>query len=214
MVNPTAVTWLDKVKWDANGLVPVIAQEASTNDVLMFAWMNREALAKTIETNRAVAASYWHWYFLQQPAPFPERLIEADPDYFYETCLFDWGAAKAGDFDPEILAEYRRCWRDPAMIHGSCADYRAAATIDLEHDAADLERQVECPTLILYGAKGQMAKLFDLPAQWSKRCANRVEASLPGGHFFVDQFPEQTARILAEFLSAGAAASSGRSATS
>jgi haloacetate dehalogenase len=178
--------------------------------------------AMFMDTNRAVAASYWHWYFLQQPAPFPERLIEADPDYFYETCLFGWGAAKAADFDPEMLAEYRRCWRDPAMIHGSCADYRAAATIDLEHDAADLARQVECRTLVFYGAKGQMAKLFDLPAEWRKRCANRVEASLPGGHFFVDQFPDETARILAGFLSttpppprrADAAASSDRSATS
>ena len=68
------------------------------------------------KVDRRLASAYWHWYFLQQPAPFPERLIGADPDFFYETCLFGWGAATSGDFDPEQLAEYRRAWRDPAMI--------------------------------------------------------------------------------------------------
>jgi haloacetate dehalogenase len=86
------------------------------------------------------------------------------------------------------------------MIHGSCADYRAAATIDLDHDAADIDRQVKCPTLAFYGAAGTMAPLFDIPAEWRKRCANVTPASLPGGHFFIDQFPDETARILTDFL--------------
>jgi len=156
--------------------------------------------AMLMDTNRKVAGAYWHWYFLSQPEPFPERLIGSDPDYFYETSLVGWGATRLADFDAEMLAEYRRAWRDPAMIHGSCSDYRAATTIDLEHDAADINRKVTCPTLVFYGASGTMAHLFDIPAEWRKRCTNVSEASLPGGHFFVDQFPTQTAERLIQFL--------------
>jgi haloacetate dehalogenase len=155
--------------------------------------------AMFMDTNRKVAGAYWHWYFLSQPAPFPEAMIGHDPDTFYETCLVGWGATKIGDFDAAMLAEYRRCWRDPGMIHGSCSDYRAAAGIDLEHDAADIKSQVACPTLVFYGATGTMAGLFDIPDEWRKRCADVTEAALPGGHFFVDQFPEDTARILGDF---------------
>ena len=156
--------------------------------------------AMFMQTSRHVAGAYWHWYFLSQPEPFPERMIGNEPDHFYETCLVGWGAARLSDFDPEQLADYRRCWRDPAMIHGSCSDYRATASIDLEHDAADLDRRVECPTLVFHGAGGVMARLFDLPAQWRRRCTTVEEAKLPGGHFFVDQYPKETARILLDFL--------------
>jgi haloacetate dehalogenase len=116
------------------------------------------------ETNRHVAGAYWHWYFLSQPEPFPERLIASDPDFFYETCLVGWGATKLADFDAEVVAEYRRCWREPGMIHGSCSDYRAAASIDLEHDAADIDKKVACPTLAFWGGDGVMHKLFDIGA--------------------------------------------------
>lgn len=152
------------------------------------------------DVTRKIAGTYWHWYFLSQPNPFPEHMIGLDPDFFYETCLVGWGATKVEDFDAEMLADYRRCWRDPAMIHGTCSDYRAAATIDMEHDRADLDKKVACPTLVFYGANGTMAKNFDLPVEWRKRCADVQSESLPGGHFFIDQFPEDTARVLARFL--------------
>jgi haloacetate dehalogenase len=153
-----------------------------------------------MDTNRKIAGAYWHWYFLSQPEPFPERLIAADPDYFYETCLVGWGAMKISEFDQDMLAAYRYAWRQPGTIHGSCSDYRAAASIDLEHDEADLERRIECPTLVFYGSMGVMARLFDIPAEWRKRCARVTEQSLPGGHFFIDQFAGETAAILAKFL--------------
>ena len=156
--------------------------------------------AMFMETNRKVAGAYWHWYFLSLPEPFPERLIGNDPDFFFETCLVGWGDTKLSDFDADMMAEYRRAWRDPKMIHGSCSDYRAAASVDLEHDAADIDRKVACPTLVLYGARGPMGQLFDIPAEWRKRCASVTDASLPGGHFFVDQFAAQTAELLAGFL--------------
>jgi len=156
--------------------------------------------AMFVDTNRHVASAYWHWYFLSQPEPFPERLIGGDPDFFYETCLIGWGATRLADFDAAMLAEYRRCWRDPAMIHGSCSDYRAAATIDLEHDALDIGRKVACPVLVFYGASGAMAHCFDIPAQWRTRCTDVSVATAPGGHFFIDHMPEHTAEVLQSFL--------------
>ena len=152
------------------------------------------------ETNRHVASAYWHWYFLSQPEPLPERLIGADPDFFYETCLAGIGVTGLKAFDPAQLEAYRAAWRDPAMIHGSCSDYRAAATIDLDHDAADLDRTVEAPLLAFYGADGLMAKFFDIPAEWRRRATDVRSASLPGGHFFPDVRPKETAEALIGFL--------------
>ena len=156
--------------------------------------------AMFMDMDRHVASGYWHWYFLAQPSPFPEHLIGADPDYFYERCLIGWGAARLEDFDAELLAEYRRCWRDTGMIHGSCSDYRAALRVDLEHDAADIHQKVRCPVLAFWGSRGLMHRFFDIGAQWRKRCAQVSTATLPGGHFFVDQFPDETAKVLLEFL--------------
>lgn len=156
--------------------------------------------AMFMETNHKVSGAYWHWYYLSQAAPFPEKMITADPDFFYETCLLGWGATNVEDFDQEQLADYRRCWRDPEMIHGSCSDYRAAATIDLALDQADINKKVSCPTLVFYGANGTMANCFDLPATWRKRCEEIEVATLPGGHFFVDEFPTETNEILLDFL--------------
>lgn len=156
--------------------------------------------AMFMDTNRHVAGAYWHWYFLSQPAPFPEHMIGLDPDYFFETCMTGWGKMALGDFDSAKLAEYRRCWRNRDMIHGSCADYRAAASIDLEHDAADLGVKVGCPALVFWGANGLMGKLFDMKAEWDKRLADVSTATLPSGHFFPDQHPVETADTLLAFL--------------
>lgn len=156
--------------------------------------------AMFMDTNRHVAGGYWHWYFLSQPSPFPEHMIGLDPDYFYETCLVGWGKTTIQEFDAWQISEYRRCWRDPEMIHGSCSDYRAAATIDLEHDAADISKKVGCSTLVLWGADGLMGRLFDMKAEWEKRLANMTPATLPGGHFFPDKSPRETADVLLAHL--------------
>ena len=152
------------------------------------------------KTDQQFAMAYWHWFFLSQPEPFPEKLIGADPDFFYETCLAGWGAARLADFDAAQLTEYRRCWRDPAMIHGSCSDYRAAASIDLDHDAADIDTKVACPTLVLWGDKGVMAKQYDVAATWRDRCADVRGQAMPGGHFFVDTAAVETVKALQGFL--------------
>lgn len=156
--------------------------------------------AMLMDTNRQVAGAYWHWYFLAQPAPFPERLIAPDPDYFFETCLVGWGKTRISDFDARMLAEYRRCWRQPGTIAGMINDYRAAAGVDLAHDTTDIDRRVECPALALWGSQGVMHRLFDMKAEWKKRCSRLETATLPGGHFFVDQLPDETARVLSDFL--------------
>ena len=149
---------------------------------------------------RQLAATYWHWYFLAQPEPFPESLIGADPDRFFETCLVGWGRARIEDFDPEQLAEYRRVWRDPQYIHGSCSDYRATLAVDILHDEADQHTKVTCPSLALWGSDGAMARLFDMEKVWSERCATLRVSSLPGGHFFIDQSPQATLAVLSDFL--------------
>jgi haloacetate dehalogenase len=156
--------------------------------------------AMYMDTDRRIAKTYWQWYFLPQPAPYPEHLIGSDPDYYFEHCLGSNGGTTLDAFDPEMLAEYRRCWRDPAMITASCSDYRAGSTIDLEHDATDLEAKVTCPLLALWAEHGIMTTLFDIPAEWRKRATDVRAATVTGGHFFLDQQPEATARILGDFF--------------
>jgi len=152
-----------------------------------------------------VARAYYHWFFLAQPHPFPERLIGADPDYFFESCLLGWGAARLEDFAPDQMAAYRAAWHDPATIFGMCQDYRAALAHDMAQDAADLGRRVTCPSLVLYGADGAMAQAYDVPGTWGDRLADMRATAIPGGHFFPDTAPDQTATALAAFLSGPAA---------
>ncbi|MCC5966319.1 MAG: alpha/beta hydrolase [Natronohydrobacter sp.] len=147
-----------------------------------------------------VAASYYHWFFLAQPHPCPERLIGPDPDYFFETCLLGWGGARLSDFDAALLADYRAAWRRPEVIFAMCQDYRAAIAHDLALDEADLHRQVMCPALVLYGAEGVMAREYDVAATWAPRLAQMQVAALPGGHFFPDTAAPQTAAVVARFL--------------
>ncbi len=152
------------------------------------------------DLSREVAAAYYHWFFLAQPYPFPERMIVADPDSYFERCLLGWGAATLEDFDPDALAAYRHAWRQPETIRGMCADYRAALTLDFDLDAADLGRQVTCPALVLYGAQGVMADHYDVPATWAQRLSQMESAAISGGHFFVDQSPDETVATLKDFL--------------
>jgi haloacetate dehalogenase len=152
------------------------------------------------QTNKLIASTYWQWYFLPRPAPFPERLIGADPDYYFENCLVSVGGKGLDAFDAAMLAEYRRCWRDPAMIHASCCDYRAGASIDLEHDAADLHVRLACPTLALWGADGLMRTLMDIEAAWRARCADLRVGTIPGGHWFPEHAAAQTAAALQHFF--------------
>ncbi|WP_083950525.1 alpha/beta fold hydrolase [Roseivivax lentus] len=147
-----------------------------------------------------VARAYYHWFFLAQPAPFPETMIGHEPSAYFERCLLGFGKASLSDFDETLLAEYRRAWRDPAAIRAMCDDYRAAIDVDIVHDRADLDRQVGCPALVLFGADGAMARAMDVPATWAPRLADMRAASVTGGHFFPDQSPDETAAALLAFV--------------
>lgn len=154
------------------------------------------------ELTHEIARAYYHWFFLAQPAPFPETMIGHDPDAYFERCLLGFGKASLDDFAPDALAVWRAAWHDPAAIRAMCHDYRAAIDIDIRHDALDLDRQVTCPALVLYGAEGAMARATDVPATWAPRLADMRHATIPGGHFFPDQSPDDTARALAAFHAA------------
>lgn len=154
------------------------------------------------QTNRTIASTYWQWYFLPLPAPFPERLIGADPDYYFENCLVSTGGRGLDSFDPAMLAEYRRCWRDPAMVHASCCDYRAGRSVDLAHDEADLHVKLQCPVLALWGADGLMCQLMDIEAAWRARVDKLRIGTVPGGHWFPEHAAPQTAAALTGFFTA------------
>ena len=152
------------------------------------------------KVTRQLAATFWQWYFFPIPEPFPELAIGANPDLFFENCLVVCGTSVLDKFDEEMVDEYRRCWRDPGMIHGTCSDYRAGASIDLEHDAADLHRKVECPVLTLWAGEGLVRTFFDFEKEWQARASDVRSVAAPGGHFFPEQYPRETADALLAFL--------------
>ena len=142
-------------------------------------------------TNEAFARSYWHWFFLIRPQPLPEMLIQADPAQYLKSVM---GARSAGmaPFAPEALAEYERCLALPGTATGICGDYRASATIDLEHDQADIDADVKltCPINVMWGAQGAIEACFDALAEWRK-VATQVEGkALPCGHYIAEEVPD------------------------
>lgn len=151
--------------------------------------------------DKALATSTFHWFFLIQPDGLPETLIAANPDFYIDWILRKWSRDFAA-FAPEALAEYRRCFRDPAVIHASCEDYRAGASIDLEHDEADIGRKLSCPLLALWGG-GPMTKTAGVIEAWRERATNVAGFAIDCGHFLVEERPAETAAALRDFFAAG-----------
>ncbi len=149
-------------------------------------------------TDKALATHYYHWFFLIQPYDLPERLIGGAPDYFLDRIFRSLG--RDGVFSAEAVAEYKRCFRDPATIHATCEDYRAAATIDLVHDAADAGKKIGCPLLVLWGKQGVVGKLYDPLAIWREKAVDVRGEALPCGHFLPEEAPEETLTALNAFL--------------
>jgi haloacetate dehalogenase len=150
-------------------------------------------------TNKELAVSTYHWFFLSQPFDLPERLIEGDPSFFLHWHLRAWSGGRDDFFSPQALAEYERCFGNAACIHSTCEDYRAGASIDLEHDQADLDDKLACPLLVLWG-EGRLDRHFDVLALWRERAADVRGRSLPCGHFLAEELPEETASELVSFL--------------
>jgi haloacetate dehalogenase len=150
-------------------------------------------------TTEAFARAYWHWFFLIQPAPTPERAIEVDPAAWVREGM---GARHAGlgPFAPEALAEYERCFSMAGSATAACEDYRASATIDLEHDRADRAagRRVGAPVRVLWGAHGTVGRCFDVLALWREAAHDVSGRALDCGHYIAE---EQPAALLDEMAS-------------
>ena len=158
-------------------------------------------LAMYEKTSNQFARSYWHWFFLIQPAPMPERLIEADPAAYVRDVL---GRRSAGlaPFDARALAEYVRCLELPGTAHGLCEDYRASAGIDLVHDQLDLDEKnfVKQPLLVLWGEQGVVHQCFEPLKEWSKLAVNVQGKALPCGHYIPEEAPELLLQQVQLFL--------------
>ena len=155
---------------------------------------------KVFETvNQRVATSYFHWFFLIQPYDFPERMIGRDPRDYLLSRMTSWGS-KQDAFPQEVLDEYLRCFSDPACIHATCEDYRAAASIDLEHDRADLHKKVSCPLLVLWGGRGLVGAAYDPIAVWQERATDVRGHAIDCGHFIPEEQPQETIAALRKFF--------------
>lgn len=154
-------------------------------------------------TNLDFARAYYHWFHLIQPWPFPERMIGADPKTYLYAKLGGWGSQGLAYIEPQALAEYERCFCRPEAIHGACEDYRASAGIDLEHDRASRaqNQKIACDTLVLWGERGVVHRLFKPLALWQAQCSANVTGQLlPAGHFIPEELPGETAAALRAFF--------------
>jgi len=155
-------------------------------------------LAMYTQTNEAFARAYWHWFILIRPAPLPETLIEADPEGYLRSVM---GSRSAGltPFTGPAFSEYLRCLQRPGSALGICEDYRASASIDLEHDRADLAagHHLDLPLRVLWGAQGTVGHCFDPLKEWQHVASNVSGKALPAGHYLAEEVPE---RLLSEAL--------------
>ncbi len=157
------------------------------------------------------ARAYYHWFHLIQPAPLPELMIGGNAKAYLHAKLGGWGSQGLGYIEPEALAEYERCFCNPALnaqglpasIHCACEDYRASASIDLQHDRESRARgeKIACDTQVLWGERGVVNRLFKPIELWQAQCAGRVSGqTVPAGHFIPEELPERTVKALADFM--------------
>ncbi|MCI5070499.1 MAG: alpha/beta hydrolase [Acidovorax sp.] len=154
-------------------------------------------------TDMDFARAYYHWFHLIQPAPLPETMIGGNAHAYLHAKLGGWGSAGLAHIEPAALAEYERCFCQPEAIHTACEDYRASASIDLDHDRESRARgdKIACDTLVLWGAHGVVHRLFDPLALWQAQCAGVVTGqAVPAGHFIPEQLPGDTADALRHFM--------------
>ena len=150
-------------------------------------------------TDMHFATSYYHWFFLIQPAPFPETLIGSDPKFFLESKMQYWGKDR-GAITNDAFDEYLRCFSNPDTIHASCEDYRASASIDLEHDAADVGLKLDIPLLVLWGATAMVGNKYDMLCAWQEVATDVTGFAVPGGHYLPEESPDETYQALLDFF--------------
>jgi haloacetate dehalogenase len=150
-------------------------------------------------TTMQFAKAYYHWFFLIQESPIPERMLKGQAPFYLLKRL---GRGKSGlkYFAREALAEYERAFNDPRTLHATCEDYRAAATIDLIHDQKDLKKKLRMPLLALWGKQGVIAALFDCLADWREVASDVRGRALACGHFIPEEKPKELLAELRRFL--------------
>lgn len=149
------------------------------------------------DVKKDFAISYFHWFFLIQPAPLPESMIENSLEAWFN---WSFGGTPPPWMEEAAYREYLRCVQKPGTVHAQCEDYRASATIDLSHDAADLDRKVECPLLALWGSKGAMHSMYDVLQTWKQRAVDVRGQALDAGHFLPEEAPGPVLDELLAFL--------------
>lgn len=150
-------------------------------------------------TNQEFATRYFWWFFLIQPEDVPERMIGQNPEYFLRRHI--GGQVKtAGAVDEDVMKEYLRTYQDPATIHAICEDYRAAATLDLEHDRADQHLRIKAPVLAIWGANGVVGDLYDVAQTWRDKADTVEGLALPCGHAIPEEAPEALLSAVIPFL--------------
>ena len=158
-------------------------------------------LAMYENTSHEFARAYWHWFFLIQPPPLPEALIESDPVRYLRSVMGKRHAGLAA-FAPEALAEYERCVQIPGSAQAICEDYRASAGPDLDPDRADraARLQLPMPVRVLWGEHGAVGKCFDVMALWRACAANLTGRELPCGHYIAEEAPDLLAADALSFF--------------
>jgi haloacetate dehalogenase len=151
------------------------------------------------------ACGYWHWAFLAQPAPLPERLIGGDPEVFFDVHVRSGMGLGATPGRPpsEVVDVYRRLLNDPGAVEAMCEDYRAGASVDVAHDEADriAGREIHCPVLVLWASRGGLPVFYpDVLGVWRPWAPGVRGRGLDARHFFAEERPEETAAELLAFL--------------
>ena len=153
-------------------------------------------------TDMAFALGYYHWFWFAQPHPFPEELINAAPTTWFNAHT-SREPKPPSFFRQEALDDYLRAAHDPAAITGMCEDYRAAATIDLEHDRISRAegRKIACDMLVLWGAKGKIGGWYDPLDLWRHYCTGTVQGGpVNSGHYLAEEAPDEVLAALDPFL--------------
>jgi haloacetate dehalogenase len=151
-------------------------------------------------TTTKFARAYWHWFFLIQPHPLPEQIISKDPEAFWKLKCFNQTRGE-NPFSKEALAEYLDAFKQADTIHSSCEDYRAAASIDIEHDNDDKGKKLFMPILALWAKRGVIETCFDALKLWRLR-ADQVEGeALQSGHYMAEEIPDEVATRMIDFFS-------------
>jgi haloacetate dehalogenase len=160
-------------------------------------------LAMFEKTDQLFATAYWHWFFLIQPSPFPEKLMMASTSIFEERFFGGGYAGGVGYMSQEAKGEYMAQFRDEEGVHAMCEDYRAAAAIDLVEAREDREkgRKIRCPVRVLWGKSGVIEKCFDCLAEWTAVSEGNVSGeAVESGHYIAEQVPDVLLRHVREFF--------------